>query len=300
MKRYREQQIVEPGWYLNPRHLAFRSIDEEKPLDGRPGEDYFRVPLLVTILVSPFVGLVYFMFLPLAGFIMLFSLLGKKLAGWVGSVAQSTARVLAPSWQPARAFLSTSRARRAHRGSRDDWAESTSRELGLESPPDGRHVHLTRRVMIHAPLDKAYSIAEDPQHWTDWFVGMSEPRRVEELTFHSRHPFVSVGTHFPLIESGCKDCREAGSAHWHSSGARPVETGTLGMSSILVLLPTEQDWKYTECDGDTEVCVEVDVRIPDEGWVKALNSDTVAALETECFDRTLDNLKRLCERTTDH
>ena len=67
MKAYREQQIVSPGWYFNPRHLAFRSIDEEKPLNGKPGEDYYRVPLLLTILLSPFIGLVYFMFLPSEG-----------------------------------------------------------------------------------------------------------------------------------------------------------------------------------------------------------------------------------------
>lgn len=300
MKRYREQEIVEPGWYFNPRHLAFRSIDEEKPLDGKPGEDYFRVPILLTIVLSPFIGLVYFMFLPLAGFVMLAALLTKKLGGVVRSGATSLARVLTPSWQPARAFLSTSKAGSTRSGNHDEWADEMAGELGLESPAPGRHVHISRRVTIHSPLASTYSVAEDPQQWSDWFVGMSEPRRVAGLRFHNRQPNVSVGTHFPLIEKGCKDCREKGVAHWHSSGVRPVETGTLGLGGIMVLLPTEQDWEYTEHDGDTEVCVEVDVRIPDEGWVKGLDTDTVEELETECFDRTLKNLKILCESKTLH
>ena len=300
MKRYREQEIVTPGWYFNPRHLAFRSIDEDKPLDGRPGEDYFRVPVLATILIAPFVGLVYFMFLPLAGFIMLASLLAKKLAILTRGAAASAARVLAPSWQPARAFLSTSKARSSRRGNHDEWAEGMAGELGLDSAPAGRHVHISRQVTIHSPLETTYTVAENPQHWNDWFVGMSEPRRVESLRFHNRHPNVSVGTHFPLIEKGCKDCAEEGVAHWHSAGAREAETGTLGQGTVMVLLPTVQDWEYVEHDGETEVRVEVDVTIPDEGWVQGLDIDTVEALEGECFDRTLANLKSLCEHSSVH
>lgn len=300
MKRYREQEIVGPGWYFNPRHLAFRSIEEEKPLGGKPGEDYFRVPILVTIVISPFLGLAYFMFLPIIGFVMLGALVGKKLAVAVRGAAASTARVLTPSWQPARAFLSTSRARSAHPGKRDEWAEKTAQELGLESQSGARHAQFSRSVTIHSPLETTYGVAEDPERWGDWFVGMSEPRRIEGLRFHHRHPNVCVGTHFPLIETGCKDRLDEGVAHWHSPGVRAVETGTLGLSGIMVLLPTEQDWEYTEHDGDTEVRVEVDVRIPDEGWVKALDTETVAALEAECFERTLENLKVLCESESLH
>jgi len=300
MKRYREQEIVGPGWYFNPRHLAFRSIDEEQPLDGRPGEDYFRVPVLATIIISPFIGLVYFMFLPIAGFVMLGSLLAKKLAILTRGAAASVARVLAPSWQPARAFLSTTKARPARHGNHDEWADEMAGELGLEPQPAGRHVHISRHVTIHSPLETTYTVARNPQHWGDWFVGMSEPRRIEGLRFHNRHPNVSVGTHFPLIEKGCKDCSEKGVVHWHSAGVRSVETGTLGLDGVMVLLPTVQDWEYVEHDGDTEVRVEVDVRIPDEGWVRTLDSETVEALEAECFDRTLANLKSLCEHSTDH
>lgn len=300
MKAYREQQIVSPGWYFNPRHLAFRSIDEEKPLNGKPGEDYYRVPLLLTILLSPFIGLVYFMFLPIAGFVMLGSLLAKKAAVQVRRGADSLARILAPSWQPARAFLSTSKARSTGDANHDKWADEIADELGVEPAPPGRHVHISRRILIDSPLEATYTVAEDPERWNDWFVGMSEPRRVTGLKFHNRQPNVSVGTHFPLIEKGCKDCRDEDAAHWHSDGMPVAETGTLGQDAVMILLPTVQDWEYIDRDGATEVHLEVDVRIPDEGWSRALDTDVVETLETECFDRTLANLKRLCERTTVH
>ena len=300
MKAYREQQIVGPGWYFNPRHLAFRSIDEEQPLNGKPGQDYYKVPLLATILISPFIGLVYFFFLPITGFVMLGNLLAKKAAVQVRRGADSVARVLAPSWQPARAFLSTSKARSARQGNHDEWADEIAGELGVDAPIPGRHVHISRRILIDSPLETTYTVAEDPEHWNDWFVGLSEPRRISGLKFHNRTPNLSVGTHFPLIEKGCKDCREKGAAHWHSRGVRNAETGTLGQDAVMVLLPTVQDWEYIERDGATEVHVEVDVTIPDEGWSKALDAEIVENLEGECFDRTLANLKSLCERSTVH
>lgn len=300
MKRYRDQDIVDPGWYFNPRHVAFRSVSERQPLEGRQGEDYYRVPILVTILVAPFVGLAYFIFLPVIGFVMLGSLLARKLAVVVKSAAASATRVLTPSWQPARAFLTTSKAGTAPRGSRDKWAERTARELGLEAGPTERHVHVSGAVTIHAPLEETYELVEDRARWNDWFVGMSEPRRLEGLRLHNRHPSVLVGTHFPLVEQGSKDCRERDAAHWHSPGPERAETGTLGLGGLLVFLPTEQHWEYNRHDGATEVEVEWDVRIPDEGWMRALDDETVRELESECLERTLRNLKSVCEGETIH
>jgi hypothetical protein len=300
MRRFREQQVVGPGWYFNPRNLHFRSIDEEKPLNGKPGEDYIKVPILVTILVAPFIGLVYFMFLPLVGFVMLISLLGKKLGGLVARAAASTVRVAAPSWQPARAFFSTSRARAKDKTDTDKWAEATAAELALESEPNGRHVRVARSVTIHAPLDTTYTVAENPDCWDDWYVGLSESRRMEKVWLDERHPNVSIGTRFPLIEADCEDSYGEGTAHWHSIGMHSVETGAEGLRGIRVLLPSEQDWTYTAHGDATEVRVEVDLRIPDEGWVKALDAETVEELETECLEQTLENLKTLCESKTVH
>lgn len=132
MKTYRAHQNVEPGIYFNPRHLSFKSMDEEGRLPATPEGTWHRVPALALLVVGPLMGLAYAIFLPLIGFAMLGGVILRK-AGELGlEAAHASTRVLRPAWQPARAFFSRGRKRRTEADkdtAPDSWAEEAEREM---------------------------------------------------------------------------------------------------------------------------------------------------------------------------
>ena len=132
MKRYRAHDTVDEGFYWNPRRLAIQSLEERGPLPGGAGDAYLRVPTLAVLPVGLAVSLVYVIFLPLVGFLMLGRLLVEKLYGLAASAGRSGARVLQPAWLPARAYLSRGRKSRQREG--DDWAEEAAEDLGRPLP----------------------------------------------------------------------------------------------------------------------------------------------------------------------
>ncbi|MEK7372512.1 MAG: hypothetical protein AAB265_13770 [candidate division NC10 bacterium] len=129
MKRYTGSETVEPGLYFNPRQLSFKSVDEEGPLPGSTDEVYRRVPILVLLVVGPILGLVYAVFLPFIGFVMVTSLLGVKAVQLAGGAARGAVRVLRPGWEPSMAFLSRSRPTKTKREAPDEWAEDVRKKL---------------------------------------------------------------------------------------------------------------------------------------------------------------------------
>jgi hypothetical protein len=130
MKRYYGNHDVEPGIYFCLDQLSFKSMDEQGRLPGSDDTVYRRVPALFLLVVAPLVGLVYVIFLPLIGFLMLGRILLGKALELTSEAAVALARVLEPAWQPARAFLSRHRSARRRPGKRTDaWADETRREI---------------------------------------------------------------------------------------------------------------------------------------------------------------------------
>jgi len=129
MKRYNGNQKVAPGLYFNLRHLSLVPLEAEGLLGGTPEETWIRVPSLAFLVVGPVLGLAYVIFLPFVGFWMLGRLVLSKLGLAVEDGLAAGARVLGPSWEPARAFLSRHRSRVRPLPKRDRWAEEVAREL---------------------------------------------------------------------------------------------------------------------------------------------------------------------------
>lgn len=140
MKRYHGNEQVGPGIYFNARELAFRSVEDEGKLPGGEQEVWREVPALVMLIAGPVLGLVYVMFLPLIGFVML----GGLAAGWVGRqmlpALRAASRVLQPAWEPALAFLGRGREQRqaeeAPAAEPDEWADQV-RDAVAAPPPEG-------------------------------------------------------------------------------------------------------------------------------------------------------------------
>ena len=63
MKRYRGNQVVDPGVYFNLRRVCFRSVEEAGRLPGSGQETYRCVPALALLVAAPLLGLVYVVWL---------------------------------------------------------------------------------------------------------------------------------------------------------------------------------------------------------------------------------------------
>jgi hypothetical protein len=140
MRNYRGNDKVGPGIYCNVRELAFRSVDDEARLPGGPEDVWRQVPALAMLLAGPIVGLVFVMFLPLIGFLML----GGLVAGWLARQARpallAAVRALRPAWEPALAYLGRGKAA-APKGQApearqpDEWADEVRRRLEQPQEP---------------------------------------------------------------------------------------------------------------------------------------------------------------------
>ena len=129
MKRYRGTETVEPGLYFNLARLSFTSVEERAALPGRPQDTFRRVPLLALLVVGPVLGLVYVMFLPFLGFVMVAGLLSVKLGRLAGGVAAQAARIVRPGWAPSLAFFSRSKAAKEMPPEPDRWAEEAKKKI---------------------------------------------------------------------------------------------------------------------------------------------------------------------------
>jgi hypothetical protein len=135
MTRYHGNQIVDPGIYLNLRELSFKSLDDTGRLPGGEEAVYRQVPALVLLVAAPLIGLVYAIFLPLIGFMMLGTFLAGKLFAVTKQAAEASVPLLRPAWQPARAFLSRAKPAKkapekaaAEDEDEDEWAEEARQE----------------------------------------------------------------------------------------------------------------------------------------------------------------------------
>ena len=136
MKHYRAQDTVDEGFYFNPRRFAVKSLEERGRLPGEAGDAYLRLPALVVLPLALLASLVYVIFLPLVGFLMLGRIAVEKLVGLAAGGARSAVRVLQPAWLPARAYLS--RGRSGKERDPDDWAEEAAEELSEEEEDAAR------------------------------------------------------------------------------------------------------------------------------------------------------------------
>lgn len=96
MKTYQGNQEVGSGFYLNFGRKGFINVETTQKLPGTEKDKFISVPLPAVILLGPFLGLLYVMFLPFISIAMVTALLSRK--AWVGLKAtrKSLASILVP------------------------------------------------------------------------------------------------------------------------------------------------------------------------------------------------------------
>lgn len=131
MAAYRGGELVKAGFYFNLESWEIQTISgrESGTLDGTPEARFLRVPVLAMLLLAPFMGALFAMFLPFIGIY----LMGQYLAGraWHGVVYTGHALVgsLGPAWQPSAAHLSGSPDEPAKKATDDDKAKDAEKVL---------------------------------------------------------------------------------------------------------------------------------------------------------------------------
>ncbi len=106
MKRYRAGQRVGPGFYLNTRTLELMAIGPQGgTLGGAEGSRHVKVPAPLMLALAPALGALYVIFLPLAGFWMLFRFAGGKAAEGARAAAHGLTALAMPGLRLSAAYF---------------------------------------------------------------------------------------------------------------------------------------------------------------------------------------------------
>jgi uncharacterized membrane protein len=144
--------------------------------------------------------------------------------------------------------------------------------------------HIKKSILIHAPVEKVYALARDPNRWPTWFVGMGE---IEKLTGTgeagtvAEFSYVMAGMHFPVTTKVLEDHIGPQGARWKGTIEGP--------------LAGEQTWTYTPKGGDTEVAVDLEYTVPGKALGKIADRLIIERTQDRSADQTIENLKKLCE-----
>jgi hypothetical protein len=90
MTRYHGNDSVKGGFYWRPSEWEIVTVPREGgTLLGTADMRYVRLPVLLILVLGPFMGALYVVFLPFIGFAMLLGFAGHKLLGIVRSAMEN-------------------------------------------------------------------------------------------------------------------------------------------------------------------------------------------------------------------
>lgn len=144
--------------------------------------------------------------------------------------------------------------------------------------------HLKKSILIHAPVEKVYAVARDPNRWAAFFVGLGEP---EEVTGDGgvgtvvKHSYLMAGVRFPVTSRVLEDHVSPEGGRWKGKIEGP--------------LAGEHTWTYTSKNGETEVTVDMEYTVPGKALGQIANRLLIERLQERATEQTLENLKLLCE-----
>jgi coenzyme Q-binding protein COQ10 len=144
--------------------------------------------------------------------------------------------------------------------------------------------HIHKSILIHAPVDKVYGLARDPERWNAWWVGLSEPEEVKgrgETGTIVKHNYTMAGLTFPVTSQVLEDKRDDKKAQWRGK----IEGPFAG----------QHEWTYIAKGSDTEVTTDIDYTVPGKALGKIADKLVVERLQEKSTEHTLENLKLLCE-----
>jgi len=106
MFKYNGGHTAKSGFYWNTRTWAITMLERQGGvLPGGAEDRYVRIPVLAMLIVAPFMGAAYVMFLPFIGIAMVADFVARRLGRGVKAGALAMAAAVSPQWRPGEAYL---------------------------------------------------------------------------------------------------------------------------------------------------------------------------------------------------
>jgi len=106
MSKYHGGQTAKSGFYWNTRTWAITMIERQGGVLPGDGHDrYTRIPVVAMLLVAPFMGAAYVLFLPFIGIAMVVDFVARRLGRGVKTGALAMTAAVSPQWRPGEAYL---------------------------------------------------------------------------------------------------------------------------------------------------------------------------------------------------
>ena len=144
--------------------------------------------------------------------------------------------------------------------------------------------HIQKRILIHAPVEKVYALARNPEHWNQWWVGLSEPEKLDgkgEVGTTVKLHYKMAGIDFPVTTRVIEDRADPNESRVKLEVEGPLEG--------------KQDWTYKAKGKDTEVDARIDYTVPGKAVGKLIDKVLVEKMTERSAEHTLENLKLICE-----
>lgn len=145
--------------------------------------------------------------------------------------------------------------------------------------------HINDTIIIEAPVDEVHRVADDPSHWSSWFVGLGDATKIEGDGGPGttvEHPYLLAGIAFPVTTHVLEnEERPDGSFHWKSDFEGPLHGW--------------QAWDYLPVENGTEVRMEVEYTVPGKALGKIADRLVIEKMQERASHETLERLKLLIE-----
>lgn len=144
--------------------------------------------------------------------------------------------------------------------------------------------HITKRLVIDAPLSAITPHFRSPEAWGDWYVALSAPTRVDGdggVGTYSEHTYQLAGHGYPIHHTVEEVDVQDVSAHWKGR----FEGSFVGWHR----------WTYTPVNGHVEAKVDHEYELPGKMLGRIANALFVERMVARNLEHSLENLKMLCE-----
>ena len=106
MARYHGGDQAKAGFYFNMTKWEVQTLSGKGgTLVGGAGERIVRVPAIGVLVLAPFMGAAYAMFLPFIGIALVLQYLAKKGYAFAGDMAHATQAAMSHAWRPGEAYF---------------------------------------------------------------------------------------------------------------------------------------------------------------------------------------------------
>lgn len=103
MLKHSGGQKVSKGTYWNLSSGQRFNVAGDAVLPGDGSTTYYKMPSMGILILAPFIGLAYAVFLPFIGIAMMLKLVGQKM---FGGLFRTTAKSASFGWRPQESYLS--------------------------------------------------------------------------------------------------------------------------------------------------------------------------------------------------